>query len=220
MARKTKSGSADTQHLYFFRSQTSWESDSFFLSKPDYWVFGDEQGFAYLVNSLRTQLRAKKTLDLERVPFTTSNSQPVLILPAQDSPVKPRIRLVERCAFRGSQFVMELILAGNRSGFEKLAQIVESLVATPFDERAFSEHLHVNDWTDRWVVRESVSLNIRAPVSRWSDKMARENHSFLFDPDHLNLPEECGYLTPETCPYEPPDVADAAFKLTDSARWS
>jgi hypothetical protein len=195
------------KNLHFIRSITVMEDDDYYESKTDVCVFGDLGGYAYLCDVLREARDGGGAIKLSEIP-RRSNSMHVVILPAATHPLRaPRLKLIERIVFARRAPVMELIVYGNRAGYNKLgalvAELADSRAGVPLD------HFHVDDWTDDWVVKRSVALNIRGPLKTWSRHALGSYATAIYERSRHYIPDDIGYLHPR--PYEFPDPRDGTF---------
>ena len=126
-----------------------------------------------------------------------------------------KLRIVERVVCRRKGPDMELVLCANRAGFEWLAKV---FAQREQGELTFEEHTHVCDWDKRWVVKGSVSLNVRGPVSRWSRKARGPYWETIFKSNPHQLPDGVGYRTREIWPNQLPTWRDPGLSLHDGDR--
>ncbi|HVX11599.1 MAG TPA: hypothetical protein VHC22_10495 [Pirellulales bacterium] len=222
------------EHLYFVRSRTAIADDNYYESKTDVWMFGDKQGFDYFLTCLSLAKTANRAVQLTgshpneigvlppissprrsgfralRAAFTLPTSMPAVVLPPRTGlGSKPRLKLCERLVYKRRKPAMELIIYGNRAAYTRLATIVRSLSQGP--GVPLRDHRHLDDVFDTWVVKRSVALNIRAPLSRWSRANLGEYRSALYAANPHRLPNDLSHLEPR--PYELPDADSPYLRL-------
>jgi len=171
--------------------------------KTDVWVFGDVAGYEYFHNELlRAARRKRRLVELSEIPRTSKSMRVVLVPAAPPLPKRPKMKIAERIVFHRRRPQMELILYANPAGFRRLAAIVDHLLNVAID--CPWDHEHVDDWYDRWIVKRSVSLNIRGPVRRWTRRALAEYADTVFKGTKHYLPEDIQWMEPKDNPYEPP----------------
>ena len=189
-----------TGTLALKRSRTVWMDELYYEEKTEIWVFGDEHGYCNLARVLRSVCSRNQTVDISN--GIRSNGMSLLLIPASEPVARARIKMFERIVFKKTKPQMELVIYGNAKGFCRLAEIFDRLVVTSLDDPV--NHEHVNDWFDRWVVKKSVSLNIRGPVRKWSRKSLGDYYETARKPGEYYLPSNIEYLDRESLPYVVP----------------
>jgi hypothetical protein len=160
------------------------------------WVCGDIEGYEYIIDVLEKAKSATRNTHVKI--DLNSKSMIVVVLPAaKRMPRRARIRLIERCVCWKGRKKMELVIFGTKEGYTKLAGVFREQVKSGIDEPG--SHTHVNDEDDSWVIKRSVSLNVRGPLRKWrSDSL--DKYSSTFKKWHrCDLPEY--YQTQEREPY-------------------
>jgi len=189
------------RHLVFIRSITSW--DPYQDQRTNVLVYGDVAGYEYFHSELlRTSRRSRRLVELSEIP-RRSKSMRVVLVPAEPPvPSRPKMKIAEWLVYRTRRPEMELIFYANPAGFRRLAAIVRRLLNESIDDPW--DHEHVDDWYDRWIVKRSVSLNIRGPVRRWTRRALAEHAETAFGGTSHYLSEDAEGMKPEDYPYEPP----------------
>lgn len=186
------------------------QDDDYYESKTDVCVFGDRKGYDYLIARLASAKTAKQPVrvaDIVRV----ENSMQAVVLPARKiAGNRPRLKLWERIIFERGKPAMELVMCGNRAGYNRLAGIVRSLAI--HGGPPLLDHSHVDDWVDDWVIKRSVSLNVRAPLAKWSRASLDYYADAIYGPNPYRLPppEDINYLKP--WPYTLPELDPPFFQ--------
>lgn len=166
-----------THSLYFIRQTTMYDPETCFEIWTDIWVFGDIRGYSYVRTAILNAKGASKPLRLDAIPHH-SHSMRVLVLPAdRGTSVRPRVKLIERLIWDRDRLNMELVIYGNRPGYDRLAAVFQHSIDNPDDP---SEHQHLDDAPvrGRWIVPRSVSLNVRNPLS---ETLLPQSFGFVFD---------------------------------------
>jgi len=164
------------KHLYFIRSNTGIDWDMYYDLKTEVVIFGDAEGYEYFADSLQKAETAEKNLHLDEIK-RDSNGMRGVIVPAVPIYKTARLRIIERPVFAGGRHNMELVIIGNRLGYQGLAASFREFAAAAKNTKVgdeqdcFDDHEHWEDWGaalgNSRLVKRSVSLNIRAPVPRW-----------------------------------------------------
>lgn len=202
-------------NLALVRSRTAWVSGEFYEEKSEVCVLGDEKAYRSLAKILLSMGDCDEPISVSY--RHTRWGMELLLIPAAAPTTRPKVKIWERIRFRGRKAGMELVIYANAKGFSRLARIVERLATRALDDP--SEHNHVDDWYDRWVVKRSVSLNIRAPVSRWTRQHLRDYYEFTrrrgehFLPDGIEHIDAQSFLQQVTITRESPFLS-----LDDSHR--
>ncbi|MCH8073176.1 MAG: hypothetical protein IIA09_14615 [Proteobacteria bacterium] len=140
------------------------------------------------------------------------NSMRVCILPAATKPEKqPRLKFVERVVFLTDSPEMELIIYGNNAGYLELAECYEYACTQYLNDP--SDHMHLDDYMDRRIVRRSVALNIRGPLESWSRGGLKNYGAFVFERQSTYVPDDIEYLTKKLRPYYDPVPGEMPFVL-------
>lgn len=93
-----------------------------------------------------------------------------VILPATSSPSKgPKLKFLERKIFVSREPEMELIVLGNRRGYQLIDRLLEHLITKFPDEPDDHSHLDQKEVVDA----HGATLNIRGPLTRWNRKGLR-----------------------------------------------
>lgn len=196
--------------LHLIRSKVSWEAENIYEEKTDVWVMGDVAGYTSLRVAIAKAMRDKRPVLLPHQ--RKSNSMRLCILPAASLPIRAaRLKLVERIVFFGRAPEMELIIYGNRAGYKWLSDCLKMACTRLLDDP--SEHIHLDDWHDRRIVRRSVAVNIRGALSKWSRAGLQQYDTIVFDRQPTYLPAGIEYLSKESFPYRPPTAEEEPFQL-------
>lgn len=195
-------------HLHFVRSRTAIQSESRYDSKTDVYMFGDTAGFSRFLDGLRSAERGEAV----RLSPTGNRSTGMhaLIMSANTARgVSPRIRFFERVIFVRKRARMEFVIYGNGSAYRRLADDIQKLL-----DRGGSpllDHLHLDDESDRWILRRSIAVNIRMPLGAWSRSALGSYATAIYSENRFQLPDDIGYLSP--WPYVLPDTRSADLRV-------
>ncbi|HVA45465.1 MAG TPA: hypothetical protein VNH11_03690 [Pirellulales bacterium] len=197
-------------HLYFIRSRSAVDDENYYDSKTDVYVFGDKRGFDYFVACITAARGRQNPLPLVDAAPLRNGMRAVVLAPTRRGGTRPRIKFAERVIFRRRKPAMELIIIGNRQGYARLAAVVSSLASKG---PPLMEHVHLDDMFDSWVVKRSVSLNIRAPLENWSRRHLAEYDHAIYGMNSYVLPpsEDINYLEPS--PYTLPDPSNPYLRV-------
>lgn len=177
-----------SQNLYFIRGVEWSVAETCFDTWTDVWVFGDVPGYQYTRSMILTAKDAKKAIKLEAIPHD-SHSMRVVILPASPRPTaRPRVKLLERLIRDRDRLNMELIIHGNRPGYDRLAAVFQYVIDHPGDP---SDHQHVDDapLPGRWVIPRSISLNLRHPLAIWNVESLGTYKNYVTERQDTFLPD-------------------------------
>lgn len=190
------------KRLYFARSR--WCCDEpFYETRTDVWVYGDIPGFEYFASCINEAITGDSVVDMIEIP-RRGNSMRAVILPPREKPrVRPRVRFYERCIFPSGRKNMELIVVGNKPGYQRLAKVLQEMINDTNGDPA--DHFHADDTLTNWVATGSVSLNIRDPLITWNKKNLEHYHEHVYRKDELSFPGDMFWLDE---PYDPPDPRD------------
>jgi len=202
-------------NLALLRSRTSWACDDFYEEKTEVCVFGDEEGYRSLAGILRC---VGDRYDAISVSYNAGHwGMALLLIHAPEPPVRAKVKICERITLKDRKPGMELVIYGNVKGFTRLAKMVDNLVITALNNPA--EHCHVDDWHDRWVVKRSVSLNIRGPVSNWDKQHLGDYYALTRECGKHYLPHDIEHLFQSDLPYRVPVPGESpGLSLNDSHR--
>ncbi|HEY3245051.1 MAG TPA: hypothetical protein VGM03_17045 [Phycisphaerae bacterium] len=185
------------KHLYFIRAATAKHCWDIYDANTDVWVFGDVAGYRYMRSCLRRAQGSSRNLRLHKFD-PRSHSMRVIVVPAARIPMRaPRLKAIERIVFIESRPEMELVIYGNRAGYDRLSAAFERMIAGGSDGP--HDHEHVDD---NLLVPRSVYLNIRGPLSRWSRSRLGSYAQMVYQRQPTHLPPGIEYLTAEVWPYE------------------
>lgn len=189
------------KHLTFIRCSTAFHCWDYYEQKTEVWVLGDVAGFRYFARKLAaaTTSRGSVHLDVYDPHFA---GMCVLVLPAARTDMRrPRLKLIERFVRYRGQPKMELVIHGNQKGYELIANLLlklcESTQGSPAD------HVHLDDHSCKYLVKRSVSLNIRAPLLNWSRKNLLEYVDLVYPKQpNASLPADLAHPAQAPKQYE------------------
>lgn len=195
--------------LYFIRGLVTHDSDDSFWKNTDIWIFGDIKGYEYLISKLK---EAKSNNVNIEIPKNCDMSMQCLILKAAEKPKKqPRLKLIERKIFKNEEPEMELIIYGNINGYNELIESIEYSIANYINRP--DEHSHIEEgWCD-YIVKRSVSLNIRGPLQNWDVQQLGDYSKFITERTKQYYPDDCSHMEKGLCGYEIPFVGNYPFIL-------
>ncbi|PCJ51356.1 MAG: hypothetical protein COA79_26495 [Planctomycetota bacterium] len=195
--------------VYFIRGVVTHDSDCEYWKNTDIWVFGDIKGYEYLISKLNDAKNQNVTINIQK---NCDLSMQCLILSASDKPEKrARVKLVERKIFKNEEPEMELIIYGNIKGYNKLIEELEHSIKNYVNKP--DEHSHIEEgWSD-YVVKRSVSLNIRGPLQTWNVEELDCYKEYLIERQPTYLPDDCSYMTKKLWKYELPVIGEPPFIL-------
>lgn len=153
--------------LCFVRRCVIRDTSVIYEQRTEVWVIGNREGYDMFIRKINQVLsRNESTHIASRV--DRGSLMRVVLIPAQNTKARcPRLRFIERCVSFRRRVVMELVIVANTSGYEYL---VEKFVKMRNMAGKTTEHLHLSDWTDPYVVGGSVALNVRSAVLQWTDR--------------------------------------------------
>lgn len=170
-------------NIFFIRAKTIIDSPIECESLTDVWLFGDIDGYNYLIKCLTQQIKNNKPV---RVLPKNKVSMSVLILSATTIPKKsPRLIIKERLIRLNSENRMEMILFGNMKGYEYLIGIIKIMIKNSSND--LSNHIHI-DYQDKALIQRSISLNIREPLSKWKPNILGVYKKMIYKRDEDFLP--------------------------------
>ena len=184
------------------------QSEDVYDFKTDVWVFGDVEGYRLLSRCLRRACKSRRVANVHDFVSGTAVSMLCAITPVDRDVKDARLKIAERLVFIRRRPRMEVIIHGSEAAYQKLADIIDEVCRDYTDIP--QEHIHMDDWTDDWVIPRSISLNIRGPLSRWSKKGLQEYADFVYQPSEFTLPEEYDF---DVIPYTKPSVRQRALRL-------
>lgn len=197
------------KRLIFIRTAKSFHSWDYYETKTSVYVFGNVAGFDYFCERLLAAKRARRNVRLT-LSIKRSFSMQVVILPANASGVgKPRLKFIERLVFLRSRPFMELVIYGNKKGYDYLAGLLKVLRRDAAGN--ISEHVELDDTHNRYIVPRSVSLSIRAPLVTWNRRNLSEYQYLVCKRSPNFLPTDVDYLLSNRGPYERIAAADSDF---------
>ena len=191
--------------LAFIRSKTVFDCWDFYESKTEVIVFGDRAGYRLLRSKLLRACRSKGNLELLS---ENQNSMRAVILPVQKTHGRsPKLKFVERFINFQKAANMELVIAGNAPGYRYFADKLYGLLASRKCD--ITDHIHLDDMADRFVIPRSVALNIRAPLKEWNSK-ALGDFAHLVEARGADfLPKEIEHRFTQTDDYEEINVEES-----------
>jgi len=194
------------------RSTEELESQYRYEMKTDVWVFADRAGYGRVIEQWREDLVPGELVPLAGIPEDSPGMHGTALLVPSRGTGRPALRAIERPVCWRGRWRMQLILAGNRAGFARLAEIAGAAMATGLGP---CDHWHCNDEDDRWVVKRSVSLNFRGAVTGWDAVGLQEYKEDFRTGGRHQFPETLDFLCQdELCQDEyrhdrfPDDIVD------------
>lgn len=195
--------------IYFIRGLVTHDCDNYYWKNTDIWIFGDIKGYEYLISKLN---EAKKNNVSIEIPKNCDKSMQCLILKAAEKPKKrARLKLIERKIFKNEEPEMELIIYGNINGYNELINKIEYSIANYIDRP--DEHLHIEEgWCD-FVVKRSVSLNLRGPLKIWEVEQLGDYRRVITERQNEYLPDDCSYMKKRLWKYKIPLAGEYPYIL-------
>lgn len=174
---------SDMNNIFFIRGKTIIDSPIEYESLTDIWLFGDIDGYNYLIKCLTQQIKNNKPV---RMLPKNKVSMSVLILSATTIPKKsPRLIIKERLIRLNSENRMEMILFGNMKGYKYLISRIKIMIKNSSND--LSNHIHI-DYHDKALIQRSISLNIREPLSEWKPNLLGVYKKMIYQRDEDFLP--------------------------------
>lgn len=188
------------KHLYFIRTINE-DFSLIYEQKTDIQIYADVEGYKYLVDSLRKAQTANKNTRLLNLNFN-SNTMRAMIVQAASSPAKrPRLKFLERRIYINGKPEMELIILGNKPGYDFLISIIQDRAS--YKKEDLTSHVHLDDDYDKEVVKRSVALMICNPLIKWDEnKLFPSYRDFLYNPEKKCLPATINENEDGPAPYE------------------
>ena len=199
-------------HLYFIRGIEGVDPTVYYEVKTDVWVFGDVKGFQYFQRSLREAKSAKNNIHLTKI-NSKSFSMYCTILPPANTNRRAKLRFIERLAFINKKPNMELIIYGNRLGYDYLIDILQKFIKET--EGDIDNHLHLDDEYCQVLIKRSVIMTIREPLIKWNKKRIGQYWDKIFvKPYDFFLPNDwdTAYALNHPTPYE--EIVGKEYKLS------
>jgi hypothetical protein len=190
----------EMKNIVFIRSLASAQCWDYYESKTEAWVFGDIGGFEYLRKCFLNAKSLEANVHLNEID-PGSNSMRVVVIPSSKSLVdRARIKIIERFIKVDGIPNMELVFFGNDLGYDYLANKLGTMLKNPNSD--VSDHFHLDDINDTCLVKRSVSLNVRAPLSKWDREALREYAPLVFEKIEAFLPNEIECAPDEEIAYQ------------------
>lgn len=185
-------------NLAFIRSTTSFECWDYYEKKTDVWVFGDVEGYDWFQQAILKATNGNNNIHLTLLEEHPTSMRAVLLPAKTDDSRGPRLKFIERLVSSQSSPNMELVIFGNEGGYDYLQNKIAK--ATREHTNNPSEHIHLDDLSDRHVVPRSISLNIRGPILAWEAKNLGQYSDLVHKTGPDFLPTAGNY--PLQCPEE------------------
>jgi hypothetical protein len=177
-------------NLRFIRNQVCHDYWDFFEVKTDVWIFGDKPGYRHFQARIADAITSNQNIVVKRG-SPEDNSMGAIILPAQKTGShSPKMKAVERLVWWNCRPQMELIIVGNKAGYERLMDGIDSLYKDAGD---LTQHFHLDDVSCAYMVPRSIALNFRAPVDKWEGSEFGEYSEMVAKQSDLFIPKEVGY---------------------------
>jgi hypothetical protein len=181
----------------------------YYESKTDVLVFGDVEGYTLFRQQLQRAKTAKENVHLTLLEQHPTSMRSVILPARDDGAAEARLKFIERFVSGKSGPNMELVIFGNQTGFQYLADKLEKL------EKGFvgqpSEHIHLDDLTDAHVVPRSVSLNLRGPLRKWERDNFDEYGDLILKKGEHFLPAAISYRVSKQEEYEEISASESDF---------
>jgi hypothetical protein len=192
-------------NLALLRSRTTLIADDYYEEKTEVWILGDKKGYTEFSSILKALPIGGQSL---AVSYRKRFGMMLILIPAVATSCKAqKLRIIERIVFKSRKPQMELIICGNTKGFRQLAEIIDTLIINSLDKP--EDHIHIDDWFDQWVVKRSIALNIRGPVTKWTQDALGEYDSMITSGGNHPLPENIKYLSKKSMPYKIPTYGES-----------
>lgn len=180
------------KNLLFIRSISSISMWEYYELNTQAVVYGDVDGYSYFIDSLKMLRKNKKDIFLDEID-SKSNSMRVALVMARGIPSEPaQLRIIERPVLVHGKPNMELVFCGNSSGYKHLIKFFCKLAPSAKD--TFSDHVHLEESMQPWIVKRSVSLNVRTPLSKWSEEKLMHYAKAIREQQATYLPENLKYF--------------------------
>ncbi|MBE0573172.1 MAG: hypothetical protein IH618_16635 [Ignavibacteriaceae bacterium] len=132
----------------------------------------------------------------------------VILKPAYNSIKQPRLKFAERIIFINDKPEMELIIFGNKNGYDFLINTFNDFISEA--REILEDHLHLDDQTNKEIVKRSISPNIRGAFKKWDEKKLKSYRYFIYDNKKKYLPYDLNeYKLVE--PYTEIDARDNVY---------
>lgn len=175
------------------------------------WFLGDIEGYRYFQNCLEKACYTEKNVDVEIIEPCKTSMQCVILPAASYPPKRPRLKLFERKIFKHDEPEMELIIYGNKPAYKQLTDDFEGVISNYADD--LDGHIHIDDSWPSWVLKSSVALVIRGPLSSWDvNKLDSYHRSLLVERQQTYMPDSIP-MTKELWPYDEPVAGEYPFVL-------
>ncbi len=174
------------KHIYFIRSYTGYFDCDYYEQKTDVWVFGDIDGYRYLINNLKKAKDSQKNIRLLELNFNSNTMNVVILQSAYNSTKQPRVKFAERVIFDNDKPEMELIIFGNKKGYDFLIKTFNDFIRDSREN--LEDHLHLDDQYNKELVKRSISLIIRDPLIKWNKSKLNIYKDFIFDKGKKYMP--------------------------------
>lgn len=174
------------KHIYFIRSYTGYYNCDYYEQKTDVWIFSDIKGYNYLVDKLKKARNSKKNIRLLELDFKSNTMNVVLLKPVYNSIKQPRIKFAERIIYIRNKPEMELIIIGNKPGYDYLIDIFNDFINDSRED--LNAHLHLDDQYNKELVKRSISLNIRDALKVWNKNKLDIYQDDIFNKKKKYLP--------------------------------
>jgi hypothetical protein len=186
---------------------TMWQWET----RTDVWIIGDVDGYRLFQARLIEAIDAQTNIHLDFIESCKTSMQCVILPAAVRPKTRPKLKLIERKAFKHDEPEMELIIYGNQAGYKILAAEFDVAILHMVDLP--DHHIHIEDWWTSWVVKRSVSMNIRGPFSEWHPDRLQGHKHLVYERQDTYLPDNCDYMVKEHWPYEEPVAGESPYIL-------
>jgi hypothetical protein len=174
------------KHIYFIRSYTNYYNCDYYEQKTDIWIFGDIEGYKYLVDNLKNAKGSEKNIRLQELDFRSNTMNVVILKPGYNSIKQPRLKFAERIIFVNNKPEVELIIFGNKNGYDFLINTFNDFINDSREN--LEDHLHLDDQDNKEIVKRSISLNIRDALKKWDKKKLKLYRDFIYENKKKYLP--------------------------------
>ena len=178
-------------HLAFIRSSTCYDCWDYYECKTDVWVFGDVGGYQYLRQEIFKASKATDNIYLTILDKHSTSMRGVILPAKKIKTQKPRLKFIERFVSDESGTNMELVIYGNLAGYQYLAETIETLIKKYAGNP--SEHIHLDDQSDPYIIARSVSLNLRGPLHKWRKQNMEEYANLVYNKSNYFIPPNLEY---------------------------
>ena len=161
-------------------------------------VLGDVGGYEAFCGLLES---AEDTGSLLAVPagLLLPNSMRVAILGAFETAQEPAIRIIERPVVVDGEGNMEMVILGNKWGYQRLREVFRSLAEQ--SDGTVDDHVHLEEGENSFLIPRSVALNIHRPLRIWETYRLGGWECLVNERSENYFPSDILYMLQHLAPY-------------------